>query len=286
MKRKIVAAMLILALATSLTACRKTEASVEVEEASNIEEVNEEIPEQETESETTEVISGSTQEAEIQEETAAEEADIFTAEEGLEKVYLLLDAYSELIASSKEVEWNILDRCERLKAVGNIEPKTKDGFELNPTKEAPYLGTASNYVGINYFYNYVNNNGSYYDFTEYIESHNVDEILYENVASKEAIEKEANGDLTSNYSLFGEAIGCIPFIRQFESIEVADFKEGDECTLGPVSDIEVGYELTLSLDGENSGIIVLFDKDGNMLNLYTDDNTYDKFDYIFTFDAQ
>lgn len=253
MKRKIVAAMLILALATSLTACGKTEASVEVEEASNIEEVNEEIPEQETESETTEVISGNTQEAEIQEETAAEEADIFTAEEGLEKVSRLLDAYGKLIASSKEVEWNILDRCERLKAVGNIEPKTKDGFELNPTDESPYGGTISSYVGVNYFYNYVNNNGSYYDFTEYIESHTVDEILYENVSSK-------------------------------ESIEVADFKD-NECTLGPVSDIEVSYELTLSLDGENSGIVVLFDKDGNMLNFNTE-NAYDKFDYIFTFDAQ
>ena len=305
MKNKLLFANVILTLTISMTACGQT--NNEIEDTASIESIAvaessiENVSEAESstmiedlnEKMTIEAVEGSSvTETEIQsdietivDETEENESDVddknFTEEEALEKVHKLMDAYHALLASNDETAWNILDRCERLEPVGHIIPTTKDGFELNNGGNFEYGSWLSFSVGVNYFYNYVNNNSGYYDFTEYIESHTLDEILY-SFESKESWGYRNEETASTDYFLFGEAIGVIPYIDQFENIEVAEFIEGENCTHAPVSEIEVGYELVLSLDGENSGLRVVFDKEGNMLNINTE-NAYDKFDYIFTF---
>jgi len=62
---------------------------------------------------------------------------------------------------------------------------------------------------------------------------------------------------------------------------VTEFVEGENCTSNPVSGIEVFYEAKLICDNEDIGLKDLFDKDGNLINIYLPDEAGDP--RVFTF---
>ena len=311
MKNKLLFANVILTLTISMTACGQTnneiedtasiesiavaESSIEnvseAESSTIIEDVNDEMTIEAVESSSVTETEMQSDIETIEDETKENESDVddknFTEEEALEKVHKLMDAYHDLLASNDETTWNILDRCERYDDVGYIVPKTKDGLELNWTEEELGLGSVASIVmGSNYYYNYVNNDTGYYDFTEYIESHSMDEILYEHM-SQNYVQNIREGLISCDKILMSHGLMLIPYMNQFEEITANKFVEGDACTFEAVNETKVYYELYLDLDGQYSGLRALYDANGNMLNVtYTDDTNglVEELDeYIYTF---
>lgn len=295
MKKKFAVLFVMSLIFSAFTGCgNKVETAQPVSEAALIETS---AVETETDMENTFVQTEESQTAEMAETQTETEAETdtepeflsdgtFDEKDAMYRIDRLLMAYKDLILSNKETEYNLLDRVEKLDFMGTIIPKTKDGIELNITVEEADdperkmgPGVTSWCVVTNYFYNYVNNNGEYYDFADYIESHTYDEIQHETLSDEDV---EKFNFRTTNESIMSEAVGVALYLYEAKSIEIGEIYDKENLTMGVTSmnDTEVAYEATILVDGEFTGLTALYDEHGKMLNIASDDN-FDS--YIPTF---
>ena len=242
-------------LMSSLSACGKTEdtttdkpaaeASVETEQTS------------EAEAAGTETV------AATEENTEGEDNRL---EEGMAKVYTLIDAYNDLLSQHKYAEDLLQADVETLDdaELGNLGFVTADGNEIQ---------TAGGYwcVLSKYYFDYVNNGikygNGYSDFNELsVQISNENEIVN--------IYGASSGD--TNTSIMLEAIRVLPFLASCEAVHGTDLVETTEYVMG---DYTSAYAIPLNCDG-NTGLTAVFDADGNLMNICSSDG-FDQ--YILSF---
>lgn len=266
--KKIIATILLGGLLFGMTACGS--APKEVTEDSN-ETVQEEVKETETEEkeEVTEPTPEPTEEPTPEPTEGPKEE--FTRDIAMNKVTDLFNARNELFRNGKvETDLNFLVAIEQVCAgidkYQSTSITTADGISIDGDGTIKWAAVA------NYFYDYVNNNCGYYDLGEYITTNNSDDIL----------NKYLNGNVfgdTDNLMMY-EAVGIIPYLLEnLDNLSFGDLISGEDCTIAPVSDVEVYYELPILICDEKCGVTAVFDESGNLLNLisvdedgWTDDN--------------
>lgn len=200
-------------------------------------------------------------------EPTEEPIEEFTVEEGMNKVVQLINARNDLILNGNyHVEHHFLYGAETISAgFSHAEHNlvTADGVSLQElTSENGYIRAA---VVANYFYDYANNNSGYYNFSDYVKSHTVEEILsiWGGIPSEDA---------STNISIMFEAPGVLEYLLiNIETLDHAEMLIGESCTADPVSGIEVYYQIPLTINGETFGVDAVFDKEGNILNIVTDE---------------
>ena len=267
MKRKIYMKKIVTVLAvatmlmSSLSACGKTEdtttdkpaaeASVETEQTSEAEAAG-----TETVAETEAVVAT--------EENA--EGEDNRLEEGMTKVYTLIDAYNDLLSQHKYAEDLLQADVETIDdaELGNLGFVTADGNEIQTV-----FGYYS--VLITYYYDYVNNGikygDGYSDFSELAK-----QLPSENEAKK--MYGMTNDD--TNDVIMEEAAGVLPFLASCEAVHGTDLVETTEYVMG---DYTSAYAIPLNCDG-NTGLTAVFDADGNLMNICSSDG-FDQ--YILSF---
>lgn len=287
MKKNVLIVMI--ALATILTACSnattvtetptETTEKVEVvdqEERTEQEEETTEVVE-ETPEDTEEIVEESVEEkTEEAEETVEEESKFegMTDEWAMEKANLAVKAYKELAENkTKDAENNVL--YELFTGVTNgIDVTTKDGINLTQTGD--FLVVRNLYHGLTtyYFDNYINNDGQYFDFADYISSHDYDEIANYNGL------KEAAYD-TNDWLMIN--VVWVEFLSDeltIQNIVDSDFIQEEVKTSG--DPIKVAYQCDIYSDGEDTGLKILFDENGNFLNINDNES---KLEFVVPFET-
>ena len=238
-------------LMSSLSACGKTEdtttdkpaaeASVETEQTS--------------EAAGTESVAETEAVAATEENTEGEDNRL---EEGMTKVYTLIDAYNDLLSQHKYAEDLLQADVESLDdaELGNLGLTTADGNEIQ---------TLGGYYCVlsKYYLDYVNNGikygDGYSDFNELsTQISNEDEIV--NVYGT------SSGN--TNTSIMLEAVRDLPFLASCEAVHGTDLVETTEYVMG---DYTSAYTIPLNCDG-NTGLTAVFDADGNLMNICSSDD--------------
>ena len=241
-------------LMSSLSACGKTEdtttdkpaaeASVETEQTS--------------EAGGTESVAETEAVAATEENTEGEDNRL---EEGMTKVYTLIDAYNDLLSQHKYAE-DLLQadlETEDDAELGNLGLATADGNEIQTV-----FGYYS--VLITYYYDYVNNGikygDGYSDFSE-LAAQLPDE---KSVMAKYGFVDEGNN--SENGIIMAEAVRVLPFLASCEAVRGTDLVETTEYVMG---DYTSAYAIPLNCDG-NTGLTAVFDADGNLMNICSSDD--------------
>lgn len=241
-------------LMSSLSACGKTEdtttdkpaaeASVETEQTS--------------EAAGTETVAETEAVAATEENTEGEDNRL---EEGMEKVYTLIDAYNDLLSQHKYAE-DLLQadlETEDDAELGNLRLTTADGNEIQTV-----FGYYS--VLITYYFNYVNNGikygDGYSDFNE-LAAQIPDE---KSIMAKYGFVDEGNN--SENGIIMAEAVRVLPFLASCEAVHGTDLVETTEYVMG---DYTSAYTIPLNCDG-NTGLTAVFDADGNLMNICSSDD--------------
>ena len=241
-------------LMSSLSACGKTEdtttdkpaaeASVETEQTS--------------EAAGTESVAETEAVAATEENTEGEDNRL---EEGMTKVYTLIDAYNDLLSQHKYAEDLLQADVESLDdaELGNLGLTTADGNEIQ-TSHGYYS------VLITYYFDYVNNGikygDGYSDFSE-LAAQLPDE---NSIKSKYGFVDE--GESKTNKVIMFEAVGVLPFLASCEAVHGTDLVETTEYVMG---DYTSAYAIPLNCDG-NTGLTAVFDADGNLMNICSSDD--------------
>lgn len=195
---------------------------------------------------------------------------VFTADDAMQKLARLFNARNDLYLLEDPAIYNLLIGTER----GNLGNKgfemnvsTSDGISIDPSDDYDEetlvnINDIRQAVIRNYYYDYVNVDQKYHDLYEYIKSHTSDEILH--------------GD--HEYSWFCGAddmnnvtMGCVPLALQYlfqnvDNITAGEVVSGDDCTIEVVGE-DVEYEVPILINNEYIGAKLLFDADGNLLNI-------------------
>lgn len=185
--------------------------------------------------------------------TATPDPEVVKFEEGMAKVYKVIDACNSIIENDVMFELILLD--DAINLTDNclyFDVITKDGKEL-----------PSNFEGYNiianYFYNYVNNDTGYY-------------LLHNWTTEQESWESfnimDEEGSTLK--SLMLEAAGISYWLSTCEKIDGINVEENNSYN---ISGINSSYIINLNCDGID--ISAIFDEDGNLLNI----NTPDDFDH-------
>ena len=241
-------------LMSSLAACGKTEdtttdkpaaeASVETEQTS--------------EAAGTETVAETEAVAATEENTEGEDNRL---EEGMTKVYTLIDAYNDLLSQHKYAEDLLQADVETLDdaELGNLGLVTADGNEIQ-TNYGYYS------VLITYYYNYVNNGIKYGDGYS-----DLSELASQLPDEKSIIAKYGftdEGSNNTNTVIMYEAVGVLPFLASCEAVHGTDLIETTEYIMG---DYTSAYAIPLNCDG-NTGLTAVFDADGNLMNICSSDD--------------
>jgi len=270
MKKFLTFTLCIAMVSTLLTGCGNGNAEV-VESNTVTEEVQTVEPEVEVEP-TEEVKEDSDAEKDTPEEEAEEKtfADTgLTEEYAVENLSRAIDAYKKLYENKDKVfETNVV--CYMESARSNLylaEAESKDGYTLGDETDeygSKYiLETTYESLYLQYFDNYINNNGEYYDFTDYYK-----ECNYLDLVDYSKDERE-----TDTSKVFMWNTTWIPSITikggetsienitddisiQYNDIWVPEGKDG-----------KVAWQCDIYVDGEDTGLKMVFDKDGNFLNI-------------------
>ena len=182
-------------------------------------------------------------------------------EEGMTKVYTLIDAYNDLLSQHKYAE-DLLQadlETEDDAELGNLGLATADGNEIQTV-----FGYYS--VLITYYYDYVNNGikygDGYSDFSE-LAAQLPDE---KSVMAKYGFVDEGNN--SENGIIMAEAVRVLPFLASCEAVHGTDLVETTEYVMG---DYTSAYAIPLNCDG-NTGLTAVFDADGNLMNICSSDD--------------
>ena len=240
-------------LMSSLSACGKTEDTTTDKPAA----------EASVETEQTSEAGGTESVAETEAVAATEEnpeGEDNRLEEGMTKVYTLIDAYNDLLSQHKYAEDLLQADVETLDdaELGNLGLTTADGNEIQ-TNYGYYS------VLITYYYNYANNGikygDGYLDFSE-LASQIPDE---KSIMAKYGFTDE--GSNNTNTVIMYEAVGVLPFLASCEAVHGTDLVETTEYVMG---DYTSAYTIPLNCDG-NTGLTAVFDADGNLMNICSSD---------------
>ena len=280
--KKILSSILCLAMCcTILCACgdskdkdsNETTSAETTTEETTTEATTETIEDTTTET-TTEVTTEETTEATVTEEVTTEATteatteeiveETFNKEQAIAKVEKMIEAHDVLVSQNKEVENQLLNSAEHLN--GNLAPdlKTSDNISIKGYKD-------NIAIVVNYYYNYVNNSGRYYDFENYVTNHTFSEIIKENLYLKFT-------NYTPNENILNKAIGLIPYIKQSDNIEYGDLVEENKITMEQAN---VAYSMTMKCDDNGGDFIAVYDIEGNLLNVFSIDDNWNG--YITTF---
>lgn len=241
-------------LMSSLSACGKTEDTTTDKPAA----------EASVETEQTSEAAGTESVAETEAVAATEEnpeGEDNRLEEGMEKVYTLIDAYNDLLSQHKYAEDLLQADVESLDdaELGNLGLVTADGNEIQTV-----FGYYS--VLITYYFDYANNGikygDGYSDFSEL--SAKIPDL--KSIMTKYGFTDE--GDNDTNEIILVEAIRVLPFLASCEAVHGTDLVETTEYVMG---DYTSAYAIPLNCDG-NTGLTAVFDADGNLMNICSSDD--------------
>ena len=139
---------------------------------------------------------------------------------------------------------------------------TSDGIKLNDDALKVYDIYCETIL--NYYNNFINNNSEYYDFGEYITSHSYDEFV------KITFPESFNNN---DYGLYGMRLmnsitnNSVGITNVTDQITVSS----KEVTMPDGTKASAVYQCNITQDGNDTGIIMLFDENGNLLN-FNDEN--------------
>lgn len=237
-------------LMSSLSACGKTEDTTTDKPAA----------EASVETEQTSEAAGTETEAVAATEENPEGEDN-RLEEGVTKVYTLIDAYNDLLSQHKYAEDLLQADVETIDdaELGNLGLTTADGNEIQTV-----FGYYS--VLITYYYDYANNNIKYGDgYSDFYE------LAAQLPDGKSIMAKYGfvdEGDNDTNEIIMIEAIRVLPFLASCEAVHGTDLVETTEYVMG---DYTSAYAISLNCDG-NTGLTAVFDADGNLMNICSSDD--------------
>ena len=241
-------------LMSSLSACGKTEDTTTDKPAA----------EASVETEQTSEAAGTETVAETEAVAATEEnpeGEDNRLEEGMTKVYTLIDAYNDLLSQHKYAEDLLQADVESL---DNAEFENLDFVNSNGDKIDTKYGVYC--VLIKYYYDYVNNGikygDGYSDFSE-LAAQLPDE---KSIMAKYGFTDE--GENKTNTIIMFEAVGVLPFLASCEAVHGTDLVETTEYVMG---DYTSAYAIPLNCDG-NTGLTAVFDADGNLMNICSSDD--------------
>lgn len=282
MKKKFIVTILVGTLVISaLSSCgNSSQETVETVTQSEETTVETDVEAVETDTETTETEAENTLETVTDNESAQEEDlsdtdeqevfEEFTEEDAMHKLALLFNARNELYLLEDPAIYNLLIGTERgnLGNRGfNMNVSTSDGISIDASDDYDKetlvnINDIRQAVIRNYYYNYVNVEQKYYDLYDYIESHTSDEILHGEHEYSWFCDAEDMSNTT---------MGCVPIALQYlfqniDNITVGEMVSGDDCTIEVVGE-DVEYEVPILINGEYIGAKLLFDTDGNLLNI-------------------
>lgn len=244
-------------LMSSLSACGKTEDTTNDKPAA---EASVET-EQTSEAAGTESVAETEAVAATEENTEGEDNRL---EEGMTKVYTLIDAYNDLLSQHKYAEDLLQADVESLDnaELGNLGFVAADGNEF--VKVGGYYS-----VLIKYYFDYVNNNIKYGDgYSDFYE-------LASQIPNEKSVMElfgfpydSTDEKSTTNDMIMYEAVGVLPFLASCEAVHGTDLVETTEYVMG---DYTSAYAIPLNCDG-NTGLTAVFDADGNLMNICSSDD--------------
>ena len=215
--------------------------------------------------------------AEVEEEKPVFEG--LTEEWALEKLGLAKTAYKELTDHmDKPAESNALYDFFTNK-VYSMDLQTKDGVVLNAKSDDEFHTTGGIYEGVcaYYFDNFINNDGEYFDFADYISSHTSDEINFYNAGKNLACNTNDNymRNLIWCESLFGTLS-----VRNISNEVTVDHKS---IKMPNEELIDAAYQCDIYMEDKYTGLKMLFDVDGNLLNL-NDEEYNNQIEFVMPFE--
>lgn len=296
--KKNIAVILLCGLIMGMTACGS--ASGEAVETMN-ETVEEHVAEEmETEASEEQETTETTQEETTQEETTEEVEEIseeieFDRDMAMTKFTNLLNARNALFANA--IEDNDLSNLNFYYIAENLRSALDINLLNIQTKdESNILDMKTNWIYSTfiqkYFYDYVNNDTGYYSLKEWINSHTEKEIflLYHSFYGEDIDEKKS---INTNNVIMLEASGLLKyFADNYENMRLGDLRKGDECEFDWVSEnssseisgISVYYELPIYINEEYCGATAVYDEEGNLLNVVTNEDIWNEDNYIISYD--
>lgn len=294
MMKKFICIFIIFSLVTVITACGQgstpapvaEQSSMDAEVTSVTEEASSEAvatkePTEELEATVASPDEGESVSEEATEDTANDEAiwtGELTEEYAMAKLKRISDAYDQLVNENgyKDAEKASticiypINKIEDIPIIDDLS--TKDGASLSDPLYMNPVGKSMIYY---YYDNYVNNNGDYFDFADYIKSNNYEEIIKPFNTIRKIGESDENYIYDSNYTAFNNVVWIPALCNGEMSIE----NISDKITINskPILNsltgelIDPAYQFNVLLDRKDTGIVALFDKDGNFIN-FNDEN--------------
>lgn len=201
------------------------------------------------------------------EETSQETEEFtgLTEDYAIKKLIKVHEAYDTLMSQNKTLEYYTQWCLENL-SVGYVFEglKTADGQNLT---ENPYAFDSYMSIIQNYYYDYINNNGTYYDFYEYITTHNYNDIITTDVGE---YYEHSGRIICDNLGMYY----TLTSISDGKEVTIANITDDIDETISMASKDgmkNVAYKCDILIDGEASGFTMLFDSEGNFLNFKTTD---------------
>lgn len=237
MKKRILATLITMTVVISMTACGSADNSnADVSE----ENVVSEVPE-------------TTNTEEIVVETETEEVDT-RLEDGMAKIDRLFQAHTDLLAPHKILPDSLQYDVESIQATcindGQISAGDGKVFKAFNSIAATL---------INYYDNYVNNNGSYYDIGEWLKSQPDEETI---MSSIQGLHQDS---YNTNDILLMEAIGVIAYMKNCETVVGTEVIDSTDYV---ISGVTSAYIIPLDCD-DDTALTAVFDGEGNLLNICT-----------------
>jgi len=251
MKKKFFAILFASVMTISLVACSGNDVATSKEEVV-VEESEQNLEEEVVEAEEPEII-----------EEVVEEPKDTRMEDGVAKVYKVVDAYKDILEHDHELDLSLQNDVEKMLA----DTFYLEGYNFQNGKDFFY-GYGIYSTLMNYYYQYVNNDSGYFSIADWI-SQQPDE----DTVIKMYIDGEPE---STNDMMMFEAICVAKFLLECESVEG---KELIETTEYNVSGVQSAYTITLNCDG-NEDLVAVFDVDNNLLNI----RTTDEWEYTYTFE--
>lgn len=207
----------------------------------------------------------------------------FDEDAAYEKIAKAVEAYDVLMNKngSKDLESHVM--CYETVGGNSLigtSIETSDGFSLNDDNDLVSRSLIYDGLFTNYFYDYINNGGSYYDFAEYVSSHTKDDLIGLNSVMPTEI-RESGFD-TNNYVVWN--VAWIPSLDG--TLTIQNFTEDITVSSSKINSfdnktVDVAYQCDIYMDDKDTGLKAVFDKDGNFLN-FNDENA--QIDMIIPFE--
>lgn len=205
-----------------------------------------------------------------------------TEEYAAEKLARATKAFQEL----KNNQDKVLETNVQLATItGNIEPtdaESTDGVALSCNNEENTQNTYLTYLSVftKYYDEYINNNGEYFDFEEYYKAHTSTEIL--DYGNMKAFNDALGGNYNSNECYLRNMIW---FDSLNGDLSIKNITDNISVNCKVISmpynkTTDVAWQCDVYSDGEDTGLKMLFDKDGNLIN-FNDENAKIEFVLVF-----